>query len=86
MKIYSMLFAIVIAFIFAGEALCQNTQPQAKAIDPANLDLSIKPCDDFFHYANGTWMKKNPIPAAFDRWGSFDILADHNSDVLHENS
>ena len=84
MKIYSTVFATIIAFIVAGEALCQNTQPQTKAIDPANLDLSIKPCDDFFHYANGTWMKNNPIPAAYDQWGSFNILADHNSDVLHE--
>jgi putative endopeptidase len=65
-------------------ARCQNTSPQTKAIDPANLDLTIKPCDDFFHYANGEWLKKNPIPAAFDQWGSFNILADHNSDVLHE--
>ena len=84
MKIYSALFAIVIVFLIAGEAICQTTTLQTKAIDPANMDLSIKPCDDFFHYANGTWLKKNPIPAAFDQWGSFNVLADHNSDVLHE--
>jgi putative endopeptidase len=63
--------------------MCQPTGQQIKAIDPANMDLSVKPCDDFFHYANGTWLKNNSIPAAFDQWGSFNILADHNSDVLH---
>lgn len=84
MKIYSMVFSIVLFFMIAIEAICQDTTPQAKAIDPANMDLSIKPCDDFFHYANGTWLKKNPIPAAFDQWGSFHILDDHNSNVLHK--
>ena len=84
MKIYSTVFAFILAFCIAGEALCQTASLQTKAIDPANMNLSVKPCDDFFHYANGAWMKKNSIPAAFDQWGSFNILADHNSDVLHE--
>ena len=83
MKLFATL-TVAAALLFVSAAPGQNIQNQTKAIDPANLDLSIKPCDDFFHYANGTWMKKNPIPAAFDDWGSFNILADHNSDVLHE--
>jgi putative endopeptidase len=83
MKYTSAAFAVVLAWFLGGEALSQNSAVQSKAIDPANIDLSIKPCDDFFRYANGTWLKKNPIPAAFDQWGSFNILADQNSDVLH---
>lgn len=86
MKTFSVVFAIVVGFVIAKDVMCQDTHPQTKAIDPANMDLSVKPCDDFFHYANGAWLKNNPIPAAFGQWGSFNVLADHNSDVLHENS
>ena len=83
MKIFSAIFVFVLVLFIAGMTMCQPTGQQIKAIDPANMDLSVKPCDDFFHYANGTWLKNNSIPAAFDQWGSFNILADHNSDVLH---
>jgi len=50
--------------------------------DLANLDRSISPCDDFYQFANGGWMKNNPIPAAYPRWGSFTILQQQNQDVL----
>ncbi|HJP63768.1 MAG TPA: M13 family metallopeptidase, partial [Mucilaginibacter sp.] len=56
--------------------------PPAKFIDPANMDLSIKPGDDFFDYANGTWIKDNAIPAKETRWGSFNILRQENTDKL----
>ena len=47
-------------------------------IDRADFDLSIKPGDDFFLYVNGNWIKHNPIPAAYGRWGSFSKLHDDN--------
>lgn len=50
--------------------------------DLANLDRSISPCDDFFHFAAGGWIKNNPIPPAYSRWGTFNKLTDHNQDVL----
>jgi putative endopeptidase len=43
--------------------------------DLSALDKSVKPGDDFFRYAGGTWMKNNKIPADRSRWGSFNILA-----------
>ena len=46
------------------------------------MDLSIKPGDDFFDYANGTWIKQNAIPAKETRWGSFNILRQDNTDKL----
>src|SRR3569832_1611778 len=46
------------------------------------MDLSIKPGDDFFDYANGTWLKQNAIPAKETRWGSFNILHQENTDKL----
>jgi putative endopeptidase len=54
-----------------------------KYIDPANMDLSVKPGDDFFQYANGGWLKKNAIPASKTRWGSFDVLREESSQRLH---
>jgi putative endopeptidase len=56
--------------------------PPTKFIDPANMDLSIKPGDDFFDYANGTWLKDHEIPAKETRWGSFNILRQDNTDKL----
>lgn len=42
--------------------------------DQAAMDKNVKPGDDFFRYAGGTWMKNNQIPADRSRWGSFNIL------------
>ncbi|MGV3528144.1 MAG: M13 family metallopeptidase [Flavisolibacter sp.] len=50
-----------------------------KFIDPSNMDLSVKPGDNFFLYANGGWLKKNPVPGSKTRWGSFDVLREESS-------
>ncbi len=56
--------------------------PPKKYIDPANMDLSVKPGDDFFEYADGNWIKNNPIPAKETRWGSFGVLNQENTTRL----
>ena len=53
-------------------------------IDPANMDKSVKPGDDFYNYAGGTWMKNNPVPAKETRWGSFNILRDFNANAINK--
>lgn len=53
-----------------------------KFIDPANMDMSVKPGDNFYQYANGAWVKKTPIPGSKTRWGSFDALAEESSQAL----
>ncbi len=47
-------------------------------IDQANMDLSVKPGDDFYNYASGKWIKNNPVPPKETRWGSFNQLREFN--------
>ncbi|MFA6415075.1 MAG: M13 family metallopeptidase [Candidatus Paceibacterota bacterium] len=42
--------------------------------DTRDIDTKVRPQDDFYHYANGTWLAKNPIPPHESRWGSFVML------------
>jgi len=62
--------------------LSANAQTTKKFIDPANMDLSVKPGDDFYTYASGTWVKNNPVPAKETRWGSFNELRDFNINAV----
>jgi len=67
-----------------GDATAKaKTEENAKPVDPSNFDMSVKPSDDFFLYANGGWIKRTEIPPEFSRWGSFNILIEHNNDALH---
>ena len=52
--------------------------------DATNLDKTCKPCDDFFRFAMGGWMKTNPIPPEYSTWGSFTVLADKNQQNLRQ--
>jgi putative endopeptidase len=69
-------FATVPAVAFAAEA-------RWKPIERANMDTSIQPGDDFYSYANGAWLKANPIPPDQTEWGGFLQLFENNSEVLH---
>ncbi|MGB6668743.1 MAG: M13 family metallopeptidase N-terminal domain-containing protein [Candidatus Acidiferrum sp.] len=52
--------------------------------DTANLDKTCKPCDDFYQFAMGGWMKSNPIPPEYSTWGSFSQLLDKNQQNLRQ--
>ncbi len=54
------------------------------ALDPANMDTTIKPTENFYQHANGGWLKNNTIPPAYSRWGSFMELNDRNLNTLYE--
>ncbi|MGH9435066.1 MAG: M13 family metallopeptidase [Terriglobia bacterium] len=49
----------------------------------SNLDPKVKPCTNFYQYADGGWMAKNPIPPAYPWWTTFSELAERNRDILH---
>jgi putative endopeptidase len=55
-----------------------------KLLDPANIDTTVSPSDNFYLYANGAWLKNNPPPADQTRWGSFNELQENNYTALHE--
>jgi len=76
----------LVALVFMGIlGLAVVAQTGAnKGFNTANLDTSCKACDDFYHYANGGWLKNNPIPPAFSTWGTTSSLNDHNIEVLHQ--
>ncbi|MCR4582852.1 MAG: M13 family metallopeptidase [Prevotella sp.] len=48
-------------------------------LSESNFDKSVRPGDDFYEYACGGWMKQNPLPGAYARYGSFDVLQDNNN-------
>src|SRR6185369_16678614 len=82
-------FALFSAACLCGLLLIANVAMAAdtmlsSGVDRAGFDNSIKPGDDFFRYVNGTWIKHNPIPPEYGRWGSFFKLRDVNLLALRE--
>jgi putative endopeptidase len=55
---------------------CAATASDVSGLDLAGMDRSIKPGEDFFAYANGTWAKSTQIPADLSSWGTFTQLRD----------
>jgi putative endopeptidase len=80
---FSMLVPYALAF-------GQQEKSKAKVIDPANMDFTTKPGEDFMKYAGGVWLQNNPVPGKETRWGSFNILRDFNvkavRDILVESA
>ena len=54
-------------------------EPLKSGINLADMNTSAKAGDDFYEYACGGWMKANPLPAAYSRFGSFDRLGEDNN-------
>jgi putative endopeptidase len=55
-----------------------DAKPKTKALDTGDMDLTVRPGDDFYLYANGNWLKNNPVPDEYSRWGSFEQLRERN--------
>ncbi|MEN9968935.1 MAG: hypothetical protein RIR94_1119 [Bacteroidota bacterium] len=60
----------------------KSAAAQLQTIDTKALDVTISPADDFFLFANGTWIANTQIPASESRWGSFNELEQANNQKL----
>ncbi len=78
------MIVLIVALSLGVAVIPQRAASPSKGFDVSNLDTTCKPCDDFFQYANGGWLAKNPIPAAYSTWGKFNELAETNRNTLHE--
>ena len=70
---------LLIIMALATMTITGSAQQLRSGINLADLDTSVRPADDFYEYACGGWMKANPLPAAYSRYGSFDRLAEDNN-------
>ena len=75
MKIKTMITTMVLSAM----SLAATAQKLGSGINLDNFDNSARAADDFYQYACGGWMKNNPLPAAYSRYGSFDVLGEDNN-------
>jgi len=90
-------FVFILVALFSAFSLRAQTEPSKQPaerpapieqnpppLEAKNMDTSVKPQDDFYLYANGGWLKRNPVPPEYARWGSFEELTETNNDALHK--
>src|SRR5690242_1996703 len=66
-----------------GSALIAAGAPaNERGLDPRNFDPAASACKDFFQYANGGWLKSNPIPPAYAAWSLDDEINERNRAIL----
>src|SRR5581483_2970896 len=53
-------------------------------LDRRNLDTAVSPCSDFYRYANGGWLDRNPIPADQSSWGITSEMRERNYVLLRQ--
>ncbi|MBX9733928.1 MAG: M13 family metallopeptidase, partial [Chitinophagaceae bacterium] len=70
------------ALIALSVTACKNNTADKSYFDKAGMDTTVQPGDNFFMYANGTWIKNAKIPDDQSGWGSFYTLYDENLSKL----
>jgi putative endopeptidase len=74
----SLMAAVGIMALIATGGCGDKGTKAIPAIDAANMDTTVKAGDDFYRFANGSWLKNNPIPAEYSRYGAFEVLEEEN--------
>jgi len=62
-QLFRSVTVFVVAFSIVSSAFAQSS-----GFDPSRMDRSAEACDDFFQFANGTWVKNTEIPPSQSRW------------------
>ncbi len=73
MKMKQILPVLMFAAVPACGAMAQNKS----GLVLADLDKTVSPATDFYQFATGGWQKSHPLPAAYSRYGSFDMLQEN---------
>jgi putative endopeptidase len=68
----------------APQLLAAEKTPKVPRFSVEYLDKSVKPSADFYRYADGTWLKNNPVPEDKSRWGAFMELQERNWFLIHQ--
>jgi putative endopeptidase len=76
LPIFMLLLSTLLSSCFGGN--------EKSVLNTSNMDLSINPADDFYHYVNGNWLVNNPIPDDYSRYGTFEQLGEENEQKLFD--
>lgn len=72
MKNYFFFASVLLVSLFS----CKSKTDTGADILAKNVDTTVSPAEDFFNYANGGWIKDNPIPASESSWGVGQLVQD----------
>lgn len=68
----------------AESSTISDSPPPVPGFSIGYMDRSVDPGKDFYHFADGSWLSNNPVPADKSRWASFSELAERNWYLIHE--
>jgi putative endopeptidase len=86
-KLSVTILSLLLAMNAAGAGLFAQTKSPGQSghgIDIKNIATTVKPCENFYEYANGHWLERNPVPADRSAWGAGSELYEKNLAVLHQ--
>ena len=84
MKKLTMVAALAVAALAADAQAPATAQGAAHGVNKADMDMSVRPGDDFYQYAGGGWLKANPMKPEYSSYGVFNDLAETNRKQIRE--
>ena len=84
MKKITMAAALAVAALVADAQAPATAQGAVHGVNKADMDMSVRPGDDFYQYAGGGWLKANPMKPEYSSYGVFNDLAETNRKQIRE--